>query len=49
MSGESIQVDHPEALVVRGGLAVYISSRGTPTILDHGSVTRVIGEAQQIA
>ncbi|HZL33998.1 MAG TPA: hypothetical protein VFC78_01730 [Tepidisphaeraceae bacterium] len=49
VSGEQIQVDHPEALVLRGGIGVYISPEGVPTILDHEGVTGIIGEAQQLA
>jgi hypothetical protein len=42
-SGERITVDHPEALVYRGGLAVYVALDGTPTLFDHAGVTRMIG------
>jgi hypothetical protein len=44
VSGGSLEVDHPEALVLRGGVAVYISSQGTLTLFDHESVSRLIGE-----
>ena len=49
VSGAQIQVDHPEAMVLRGGVGVYISQDGVPTILDHEGVARVIGEASQPA
>ncbi len=42
-SGDRIEVDHPEAMVYRGGLAVYINSQGVPTLFDHESVCRLIG------
>ena len=42
-SGERITVDHPEALVYRGGLAVYVALDGTPTLFDHAQVTLMIG------
>ncbi len=42
-SGESITVDHPDALVYRGGLAVYVALDGTPTLFDHAQVTRMVG------
>jgi hypothetical protein len=38
VNGERVVVDHPEALVVRGGVAVYVSSGGAPTLFDHESV-----------
>ena len=42
-SGGRIIVDHPEAMVVRGGLAVYIAPDGTPTLFDHEGVSRLLG------
>ena len=42
-SGESFSVDHPEALVYRNGVAVYIAPDGAPTIFDRVGVTRMIG------
>ena len=42
-SGARITVDHPEALVYRGGLAVYIAPDGTPTLFDHAGVTQLTG------
>ena len=45
VSGSRFQVDHPEALVVRGGTAVFIAADGTPILFDHESVSQFIGEA----
>lgn len=45
VNGDKIQVDHPEALVVRGGVAVFIDAGGTPTLFDHQSVSQFIGES----
>ena len=47
VSGERFQVDHPEALIVRGGVAVFISRDGVPTLFDHESVSPFIGEARR--
>jgi hypothetical protein len=47
VSGEAIEVDHPEALIVRAGVAVYLSADGTPTWFDHSSVSRVVGAVEQ--
>ena len=44
VSGHRFQVDHPEALVFRGGVAVFIASDGTPTIFDHEGVCELVGE-----
>jgi hypothetical protein len=44
VSGEHIDVDHPEALVIRNGAGVYLSAAGVPTLFDHESVSEIIGE-----
>ena len=43
VSGSRFTVDHPEALVFRGGLAVCIALDGTPTLFDHESVSQLSG------
>jgi hypothetical protein len=47
MSGDRFEVDHPEALVVRDGAAVFIARRGMPTLFDHESVSQFIGESRK--
>ncbi|MGI9078100.1 MAG: hypothetical protein ACR2G6_12360 [Gemmatimonadaceae bacterium] len=42
VSGDRIAVDHPEALVVRGGVGVFVSTTGAPAIFDHEGVSQVI-------
>jgi hypothetical protein len=42
VSGDRIVVDHPEALVVRGGVGVFVSASGAPTIFDHEGVSQVV-------
>ena len=44
VNGEKIDVDHPEALIVRAGVAVYLSADGIPAWFDHLSVSRVVGD-----
>jgi hypothetical protein len=46
VSGSRITVDHPEALVFRGGLAVYIAPDGTPSLFDNEGVSQLSGAAQ---
>jgi hypothetical protein len=41
--GERFEVDHPGALVVRDGVAVYLAPGGTPHWFDHESVNKIIG------
>jgi hypothetical protein len=44
LNGDRVQVDHPEALVVRGGMAVFIAAGGVPTLFDHEGVSDFVGE-----
>jgi hypothetical protein len=47
VSGERIEVDHPEAVVIRAGVGVYVSAAGVPTLFDHESVSEVVGETER--
>jgi hypothetical protein len=44
MSGRRQEVDHPRAIVVRDGVALYAAPGGIPVIFDHESVDLVIGD-----
>ena len=44
VSGRRQEVDHPRAIVVRDGTAVYAAPGGIPVIFDHESVDQVIGD-----
>ena len=39
VNGDRVEVDHPTALVVRDGLAVYVGPGGVPVIFDHEGVS----------
>lgn len=41
--GKRFEVDHPGALVVRDGVAVFLAPRGVPIWFDHESVNQIIG------
>jgi hypothetical protein len=41
--GKRFEVDHPRAIVVRDGVAVFLAPGGTPIWFDHDSVTQIIG------
>jgi hypothetical protein len=49
VSGDRIVVDHPEALVVRGGVGVFVSAAGAPAISDHEGVSQVIASSDESA
>jgi hypothetical protein len=42
VSGDRINIDHPEALVIRGGVGVFVSADGAPSIFDLESVSQAI-------
>jgi hypothetical protein len=44
VNGDRFQVDHPEALVIRGGIAVFITADGTPWLFDHEGLNQFVGE-----
>ena len=40
--GRRFEVDHPHALIVREGVAVFLAPGGVPIYFDHDSVNEVI-------
>lgn len=44
VNGDRFQIDHPEALVLRDGVAVYVAAGGAPMLFDHEGVNQFIGE-----
>jgi hypothetical protein len=40
-SGYRFQIDHPEAVVLRAGAAVFVSADGSPTLFDYESVAQL--------
>ena len=47
VSGDRLRIDHPEALVIRAGVAVFIDAKGVPTLFDHDGVSQLIGNGQR--
>jgi hypothetical protein len=41
--GRRFEVDHPGALVVRDGVAVFLAPGGVPIWFDYESLTQIIG------
>jgi hypothetical protein len=41
--GRRFEVDHPGALIVRDGVAVFLAPGGVPIWFDHESVNQIIG------
>lgn len=44
VGGHRFEVDHPRAMIVRDGVAVYMRPGGIPVRFDHDSVVQVISD-----
>jgi hypothetical protein len=44
VNGNRYEVDHPGAILIRDGVAVYLAPGGVPVIFDHEGVNQVIGD-----
>ena len=44
VNGNRYEVDHPDALALRDGLALYAAPGNVPVIFDHESVSDIIGD-----
>lgn len=42
--GERFFIDAPEALALRGGVAVFIDTNGTPTLFDHENTGQITAQ-----
>jgi hypothetical protein len=49
VSGDRVAVDYPEALVVRGGVGVFVTATGAPIIFDHKGVSQIIATPEESA
>ena len=43
-NGDRLEVDHPEALMVRGTLAIFFAPEKIPQLFDHEGVAQLIGD-----
>ncbi len=44
VNGERLEIDHPEALVVRDGVAGFIGPGRVPAIFDYEGVAQIVGD-----
>jgi len=49
VSGDRVRVDHPEALVIRAGVGVFVNVSGAPTIFDHEGVSQIFASSDESA
>jgi hypothetical protein len=49
VNGDRLEVDHPDALAVRDGVALFAGPGGVPVIFDHEGVSQVVGDLAERA
>lgn len=47
INGTRFEVDHPGALVLRDGVAVYVGPGGIPVLFDHEGVNQLVGDLME--
>jgi hypothetical protein len=47
VNGDRFEVDYPDALVIRDGVAAYVAAGGVPVIFDHEGVSQFIGHLKE--
>ena len=49
VNGDRLEVDHPDALAIRDGFALYAGPGNVPVMFDHEGVSQVIGDLAESA
>ena len=49
VGGDRFEVDFPDALASRDGVAIFVGPGGVPVLFDHESVSQFIGEQNTAA
>jgi hypothetical protein len=44
VNGDRLEVDHPDALAVRDGVALFAGPGGVPAVFDYEGVSQVVGD-----
>jgi len=44
VGGHRFEIDHPQALILRDGVGVFLQPGGIPVWFDHDSVLQVVGD-----
>ena len=44
VNGDRLEIDHPDALVVRDGVGLFVGPGGVPAVFDYEGVAQVIGD-----
>lgn len=46
VNGDRLEIDHPDAILVRNGVGGFIGPGGVPALFDYESVSQVIGDLE---
>lgn len=44
VDGDRLEVDHPDALAFRDGVALFAGPGGIPAVFDHEGVSQIVGD-----
>jgi hypothetical protein len=44
VNGEHLEIDHPDAVVVRDGVALFAGPGGIPAVFDYEGVAQIVGD-----
>jgi hypothetical protein len=44
VNGDRVEIDHPDAIAIRDGMAMFAGPGGVPAIFDHEGVCRIVGD-----
>lgn len=44
VNGERLEVDHPDAIIVRDGVGLFAGPGGIPSVFDYEGVAQVVGD-----
>ena len=47
VNGDRLEVDYPDSLLVRDGVAFYVAPGGIPVLFDYEGVSQIIGDLMQ--
>lgn len=44
VNGDRLEIDHPEAIIVRDGVALFAGPGGVPAVFDYEGVSQIVGD-----
>ena len=44
VNGDRVEIDHPDAILVRAGTGIFVGPGGVPAVFDYEGVSQIIGD-----